>query len=437
MPWLSPGVWCLAVCGFLFGLAKSQAYSRAVYVGGFAQCMAMVFILYGVLALYPRRQVMFRPGTLALYSLVVVWSVIVTFHGFRLEYRYIRDLWGAPYGAWALLMPAVMILGGSLSVWRRLFGIVGVMCVVLVPALIVGIAIGFRTEFGLAAAAPQILLFWSYLPHGRRGFVLFATLVTLFFAVMWSARTDVLTCGLLLLSAVFIEFFRQDRWRSKRQTAILLVVSCAFVLGLYMTTVREIPGAPRWVNVRLSKFFDEATVNTRVVKGHNLYTAFLQDFTASELLVGRGAMGTYSVDLHLADRGNLTKQRYQVECGYLQIVMNGGLILLAGFLCLVVPSIYLGIFRTQNLVTRACALIIVVRLVAMVPFGLPVTRVEYFIFWLAVGCCWSPVLRRVSETEMARYLGGDANSFRVRTRGNADRAFIVHQCGRRRPLGSR
>jgi len=119
------------------------------------------------------------------------------------------------------------------------------------------------------------------------------------------------------------------------------------------------------------------------------------------MILGRGCMGTYR-----GFRGGEIgwKDRRNIECGYFQIILKGGIVMLILILALAVPAVWLGLTHSRNWFTRGCAIIVLIRLVEMVPYGLPVADLRYVLFWLAVGGCLAPGLRSMSEDDITSQL---------------------------------
>ncbi len=132
---------------------------------------------------------------------------------------------------------------------------------------------------------------------------------------------------------------------------------------------------------------------------YNLYQEFFDDMSPGDLLVGRGVLGEYRG--HVGSYSRKSINRRAIECGYLQIILNGGLVMLTLILALSFLAIWLGIGHSRNRFTMACAFIIITRLFAMVPFGLPEANIPYILFWMAIGACLSRPLRMASNEDIA------------------------------------
>ena len=74
------------------------------------------------------------------------------------------------------------------------------------------------------------------------------------------------------------------------------------------------------------------------------------------------------------------------------------------FLLVTVPAALLGLFGSSNWFTRIAGVLVFGRLIDMVFYGLPWTDPAYVLFWLCVGACLNPRLRRTKETDISNYL---------------------------------
>jgi hypothetical protein len=129
-----------------------------------------------------------------------------------------------------------------------------------------------------------------------------------------------------------------------------------------------------------------------------LAKAVTEDMTMFEKITGKGSDGLYI----WGARGWPPQPyiRSNVEMGYMQLILKGGYLMLVIFLCLTLYAVYLGVFRSNNRLTRYLAYIIVARLIIMLTAMIPRVGFEYFMFWLVVGGCLSKQLRSLSDKEI-------------------------------------
>ena len=115
-----------------------------------------------------------------------------------------------------------------------------------------------------------------------------------------------------------------------------------------------------------------------------------------EYIVGKGNFGTYTYGY--VGWPPVLFVRGVAEIGYAHIVLKGGYSMLACFYFLSIYAVYLGLFRSENKITRYLAFIIIARLIIMSTAMPPRVGFEYFMYWVIVGGCLSSQLRALDDT---------------------------------------
>jgi hypothetical protein len=156
------------------------------------------------------------------------------------------------------------------------------------------------------------------------------------------------------------------------------------VLPLFLIYIMLIPTST--VNTQAEAFSEKLMLDTRSAG----LSEFVEQTSGKELIIGRGALGRYYSYYFEAFE---PEGRVNIECGYLQIVHKGGLVMLVPFLILTVSSVVRGLFDSKNNLTKAAALVVLGRLLYMIVHGLPSADPTYVLFWLAVGACLNKELR--------------------------------------------
>jgi hypothetical protein len=155
------------------------------------------------------------------------------------------------------------------------------------------------------------------------------------------------------------------------------------------------------------KITKRATQDTREM----VFLYFFLDASERELIIGKGINGTYfcpGVDKEWNNGEDLKYRdldyRVYIECGYLQLLLNGGVIYLAIYLLILIPAIIMGLFFSRNLFLKSCAILILMHLIDMAPFGLPTFSLRGLLIWLCVAVCYSKAMRLKNEEEMQSFL---------------------------------
>jgi hypothetical protein len=86
-----------------------------------------------------------------------------------------------------------------------------------------------------------------------------------------------------------------------------------------------------------------------------------------------------------------------IENGYLYIFLKAGGIYLVMLMLLFLHAAFLGWFKTANQLTKAASAVIIIHVIGMISFNLPVFNAEYAMIWIAVGICYSPDIRKLTD----------------------------------------
>lgn len=412
--WSSPSPWAVsALAATLWLLAFTTAagsLERSKWQIGNAYLLAVLLNLGGISLIrtvwlaHRSAAVMFNAYTRCVFWTLVAWCGVTLF---RMDWSdwstTVKLAWGGQYLAWAWIIPVSMILGADLGLWRRALGVISRLSALGCAILICGWPLlSLRYDFGFTRACPVALLFHQYMPRWAKRVVLFGSFIALFLAGLNANRSDVFGIGLLILSASFIQFNRGHVHRVRIQIAVLLMFALAVGLIWYVASIDHVPVVGSYVNAGIASFKEKLLINTRAGEEGVFFPSFFAGMRGKDYVWGRGCMGTYEIEAGSPDLGFWIAGRRYIECGYLQVVLNGGLVMLILILSLAVPAIYLGLFHSRNWFTRGCAFVVLSRLLEMVPFGLPCADVRYVLFWTAVGACLTWRLRAMSEADIAR-----------------------------------
>ena len=122
---------------------------------------------------------------------------------------------------------------------------------------------------------------------------------------------------------------------------------------------------------------------------------FFNDFNSiQDWLIGRGLLGTVSRSILGYEEAGF------IENGFLNILLKGGLIYALPFILIMLRASYIGFFRTNNELTKALALIILVHIIMMAYFNLPDYSPKYILTWIAVSACYNTELRNATTAEI-------------------------------------
>lgn len=141
-----------------------------------------------------------------------------------------------------------------------------------------------------------------------------------------------------------------------------------------------------------------ATENTR----EEVILYFLLDMAnPRDIVLGRGIFGQYyapGADVSIVS-GEVIEDRNVVECGYLHLILKGGLVYLSLYLLLLLWAIKRG-RKAKNRFVHACVFVLVVQLIDMLPFGLHAFNTKTFLIWLCASVCLSRKFVDLTDDEI-------------------------------------
>ena len=245
----------------------------------------------------------------------------------------------------------------------------------------------------LSVGAAFMFMNNKYFSGLKRTLPLIITLITVFLVTYTARRNLMLTFGLYAVVGGFYYVFKTNR--DIQRNIIVFLTAGLFCTFGYVYFMNEQSGT-------FSRISRRATENTR----EEVFANFFLDMSSSDWLIGKGLAGTYYCPGVDEDEvGDFVDDRPYIECGYLQVILKGGLVNVLLYLCIYIPAVFKG-FRSKNTFSKICAVFILIYLVDMIAFGLPVFDMRYFLVWICVSVCFHPTIRFSSDNEIKQLLNG-------------------------------
>jgi len=320
----------------------------------------------------------------------------------------IRELlFGGTGAAIIWIMPLALLYGLKKQFWftwlPRLRAVVTIGFVYVLTVMLLGffsrdITVNKMYNSGdFLFISPLLLIFSIYKPNkinifiGCMGAILLTAHMLLHeerFAIAYIG----LMCTLYLL-LIILEQIRLDL-----KIYVFFIGSILLLASLLITLTTP------FFQEQMHRYFIEGEMWVDSRKGQLMFTgtysgALSEAVTAGmsvfEYIFGKGNYGTYAWG-YMGWPPELFVRRV-VEIGYLHIVLKGGYFMLASFYFLSIYAVYLGLFRSENKITRYFAFIIIARLIIMSTAMPPIVGFEYFMYWLVVGGCLSPQFRALDD----------------------------------------
>lgn len=249
----------------------------------------------------------------------------------------------------------------------------------------------FIETFAFGAA----IIFITNKYHSNKNIIisLIVLLVAFLVAALQARRNLMLTTGMYLLIGGGYALIN-GKLKSIEAKLIVLITGFLILLGSITYYLSESTGI-------FSKITGRASENTREV----VFVSFAADMSnMKDFLFGRGFTGEYySPGVDQDDVGEYNDYRRVIECGYLQLILNGGVIYLFLYLLLFVGAICMGV-SSKNQLMHGSAFMLVVQIIDMVPFGLHAFNFKAFMIWTIVALCYDSAFRKMTDAEVLEEL---------------------------------
>lgn len=208
--------------------------------------------------------------------------------------------------------------------------------------------------------------------------------------------------GIAFLNIMFAIFLAALNARRSTVFGICLVflIGCYKVKKLRWISIMSllVVGYIMYSNGMLDFFMTKMDVDTR----SGVEEGFYKDMNMYSWIFGRGATGTYfDPDAIFLDQTGI---RTEIETGYLYLILKGGIIYLAVYVLALLYAVWKGLRQSNNAFVRSFAIIILVSLFELIPYGIPTWNLKFFSIWMGVAICLNPQMRMMTNEQIKKYL---------------------------------
>lgn len=334
------------------------------------------------------------------FLIYVFWSMTIVLRGFRFDYDTIKQMLFNPVrGIFPFLVPIVLLFPKKISFYKKIFNVILILsifflifCILFIKDLLYpnnyflsqGIIETFAQQLSLSVGF--IMLTFIYHSKSRNLFSLFVMTVTFVFAAIRARR------GLIFMSFSML-FFSFLIYQYANKTKIInMVLSVFLVLIISYAAVKVYENNRKDTFSLITRRIDDDT-RTDVER------YFYRDFELKDWIIGRGINGQYFCP-GVNDGERISIYRGVIETGFLQIILNGGIISLCLFLLIAVPAIFKGLFYSKNLLSKAAGIWILLFFLYAYP-GMPaIFSLNYMLVWFSISICYSEEMRNLSDDEI-------------------------------------
>jgi hypothetical protein len=292
---------------------------------------------------------------------------------------------------WPFLIPLFVFFNKKISTmallmkWIYYMGLAFLLISLIFSSLLLH-RINAENTISIAAGCGFLMLNTYYLNNTKANITFIIILISLL-SVTYLARRNVM---LTHIEYIFFSYFLNRKYLTGKflNKIFLFMLLC---IVLYSLNPKIIPsGLSGNISQRL-------TEDTRSI----LFASFFIEMQ-DDLVLGKGMNGTYYFPIGgESDDGSVafyeTEYRDLIENGYLQLLLTGGIIHIILFLSVLVPALYLGIFRSSNNFSKACGIFVLLRLIDMTVYGIPSLDFNYILIWICVGVCYTSSIRELTN----------------------------------------
>lgn len=341
-----------------------------------------------------------------MYTLYCCWLLIVIARGFTLDYTSIKKALFDPHnGIFLYFVPLILLLPTQLAHYKKIFTTIVVISLFLILFDVIFFKrltmLGDETSrdtldyFSKTLGLPAGFLLLTYVYHSHRKVLIagFATAFTLLL-LAYGARRGLTFLTIMCLLFTFIIYSLENR---KQFINVVILVVAVLLVGLYI-------GNMFYQNDVKFFSFAKERLDEDSRSGVELY--FFEDMKQEDWLIGRGMNGLVAAPVSLYDDHVPGKPGYRdgIETDYLKIILKGGILSLGLQLLIAIPAVFLGLFSSKNLFSKAAALWIILWLIALYPSNVTNFSLNYILVWVSIGICYSKSIRNMPESYLRQML---------------------------------
>jgi len=346
-----------------------------------------------------------------LFIIYILWLITVVFRGIKFDYDSMKQMLFNPMrGGLHYLVPMVILFPLSYSLFKKLFGVIIILgFFFLMFSLLFYKELLFPSNYYLSQGIFEnfsqhlsfsigfVMLTYIYHSKSRNLFSLFVMALTFLLAVIRARR------GMIFMSFNIL-FFSYLIYQTVNKTKVLNIVLSGFVV------IMMVYGAIRIYENNRKDTFSLITERIGDDTRTEVETYFFRAFELKDWIIGRGMNGQYFCPGVQDGEGRISIYRGVIETGFLQIVLNGGLISLCLFLLISVPALFKGIFQSKNLLSKAAGIWILLFLIYSYPGTPAIFSLNYILVWLSIGIGYSGEIRNLSDEEIMQNIRQDRKS---------------------------
>lgn len=372
----------------LFNLLNSLFSSPILRI---PSSIGIILIILSIIYLFKKRT--FHKTTLIVKA-YIVWNIITCFRFEEISYEELRLALYQQKHLLSYLVPIIFFLPNSISLVKIIFKWSILFCIISI-SLYITLRIFTNTvtdkssDLILSTFIPGseiLLLTYVYQKKNQRYLSILTILIAILAAAITGRRSIIIAGILFIFARVMLDIIYSKDITKKN---ILAIAALTATLTLLISF--------EYIMANFEALQSRVYTDSR----SNVYVSFINDLKGFDWVIGRGIDGKYYNPMTywslIDDSYREIIYRDNIENGFLYHILKGGIISIVMFMYISLKAIHLGLYRSNNILSKAFAIYILIYIIQMISFGQPSLSIKYVFVWLSISFCFSKNFRTISE----------------------------------------
>ncbi|WP_339923294.1 hypothetical protein [uncultured Cyclobacterium sp.] len=336
------------------------------------------------------------------------WQLSVISRGFSFEYEDLKSyLFDVDGGVFRYFVPLILLFPKNIFIYKKIYNVIFILGILFIIYTVLFFNnlmnlnyINNDTKFTFEhftkiLSVPIGFIFLTFLYHSNRKKIFAALIITLsvVFAIIRARRT-LLFMNITPLLFTFMFYLSIGKRKFLILIFSLILGSSIFLYGIKIYNENK--------NGVFSLLTERVYEDTRT----NVEDCLYEDMNNIDWIIGKGINGKYYCSgIDLNDNSGYRKM---IETEYLNIILKGGVISLGLLLLILIPAIVKGVFYSNNLLSKAAAIWILIWVLELYPANVYSFCLNHILVWISVGICYSKSIRKIPESVLLRILSNDS-----------------------------
>ncbi len=365
-----------------------------------AQILGLILIIPSIAKLIQFKFDSLYLGFIFCFYYLWIGFLILTNYDVLMNYEYLKQFLFIPHEGIQLLTPLILLFPKKKQYYIKLFDVIFIIGFVFLIFSILFLKDLISSDRGsldsqgivesfsnLSIPCGFILLTFIFQTKKKQVIALICILLGLAFVIIRARRGLILTYGTIIFFSYIIYFYGTQKKIQNIFFVTVIALFGALILG-NMFKAKD--------SMFLGFILERGDENTR----SDVEIYFYDDMRQKDWIFGRGLNGQYFCPDIEPDQE--TNYRNVIETGYLQIILKGGIIQLILFLLISIPAIFLGLFKTKNLLSKVAAIWLLIHLITLY-LTINSFNLQYLLVWISIGIAFSKPIRNCSNNEIKMY----------------------------------